>query len=147
MPARRATTAAISPASITAIAREVEAYTTYAKTFRQLGLSFPQELVETAVTAHYRQGGIDVDTATMRSSVPGLYVAGGLGGHSNGLIGLATYDGKVVADGVLADLAAAWHPASCRKARSSASARGSTAARRRAAMASRPRSSRTASAP
>jgi succinate dehydrogenase/fumarate reductase flavoprotein subunit len=32
-------------------------------------------------------------------------VAGGLGGHSNGLIGLATYDGKVVADGVAADLA------------------------------------------
>ena len=28
--------------------------------------------------------------------------AGGLGGHSNGLIGLATYDGKVVADGIAA---------------------------------------------
>jgi succinate dehydrogenase / fumarate reductase, flavoprotein subunit len=40
----------------------------------------------------------------MRSSVPGLYVAGGLGGHSNGLIGLATYDGKVVAEGVMEDL-------------------------------------------
>ncbi len=63
--------------------------------------AFPQQLVETAVTAHYRQGGIDVDTATMRSSVPGLYVAGGLGGHSNGLIGLATYDGKVVAEGIV----------------------------------------------
>jgi succinate dehydrogenase / fumarate reductase flavoprotein subunit len=84
--------------------REVETYTTYGKTFHQLGLSFPNTLVETAVTAHYRQGGIDVDTSTMRSSVPGLYVAGGLGGHSNGLIGLATYDGKVVAEGVLADL-------------------------------------------
>ena len=85
--------------------REVDAYTTYGKSYRQLGLRFPEELVETAVTAHYRQGGIDVDTGTMRSSVPGLYVAGGLGGHSNGLIGLATYDGKVVADGVAADLA------------------------------------------
>ena len=85
-------------------ANEVDAYTTYGKTFRQLGLRFPQDLVETAVTAHYRQGGIDVDTQTMRSSVPGLYVAGGLGGHSNGLIGLATYDGKVVADGVLGEL-------------------------------------------
>ncbi len=82
---------------------EVEAYTTYGKTFRQLGLAFPKQLVEAAVTAHYRQGGIDVDTATMRASVPGLYVAGGLGGHSNGLIGLATYDGKVVADGIAAD--------------------------------------------
>jgi succinate dehydrogenase / fumarate reductase flavoprotein subunit len=85
-------------------AAEVDAYTTYGKSFRQLGLRFPQDLVETAVTAHYRQGGIDVDTQTMASSVPGLYVAGGLGGHSNGLIGLATYDGKVVADGVIAAL-------------------------------------------
>jgi succinate dehydrogenase/fumarate reductase flavoprotein subunit len=85
-------------------AKEVDAYTTYGKSYRQLGLRFPQDLVETAVTAHYRQGGIDVDTHTMRSSVPGLYVAGGLGGHSNGLIGLATFDGKVVADGVAADL-------------------------------------------
>src|SRR5499427_6220125 len=85
-------------------AREVDAYTTYGKAYRQLGLRFPEDLVETAVTAHYRQGGIDVDTHTMRSSVPGLYVAGGLGGHSNGLIGLATFDGKVVADGVHAAL-------------------------------------------
>jgi succinate dehydrogenase / fumarate reductase, flavoprotein subunit len=84
--------------------REVEAYTSYGKGFRQLGLNFPQDMVEAAVTAHYRQGGIDVDTKSMRSSVPGLYVAGGLGGHSNGLIGLATYDGKVVADGVAAEL-------------------------------------------
>ena len=85
-------------------ASEVEAYTSYGKSFRQLGLSFPKDMVEAAVTAHYRQGGIDVDTNTMRSSVPGLYVAGGLGGHSNGLIALATYDGKRVADGVAADL-------------------------------------------
>ena len=85
-------------------AAEVDAYTTYGKSYRQLGLRFPQDLVETAVTAHYRQGGIDVDTRTMASSVPGLYVAGGLGGHSNGLIGLATYDGKVVADGVIGAL-------------------------------------------
>ncbi len=82
---------------------EVEAYTTYGKAFRQLGLPFPQQMVETAVTSHYRQGGIDVDTSTMRSSIPGLYVAGGVGGHSNGLIGLATYDGKVVADGIARD--------------------------------------------
>src|SRR5712671_5206842 len=86
-------------------AAEVEAYTTYGKTWRQLSLSFPEQLVETAVTSHYRQGGIDVDTQTMRASVPGLYVAGGAGGHSNGLIALATYDGKVVADGVTRDLA------------------------------------------
>src|SRR5690348_3760669 len=84
-------------------AAEVEAYTSYGKAYRQLGLSFPETMVETAVTAHYRQGGIDVDPGTMRSSVPGLYVAGGLGGHSNGLIGLATYDGKIVAAGAATD--------------------------------------------
>jgi succinate dehydrogenase/fumarate reductase flavoprotein subunit len=90
-------------------AAEVDAYTTYGRVFRKLGLRFPQDLVETAVSAHYRQGGIDVDTSTMRSSVPGLYVAGGLGGHSNGLIGLATYDGGVAAAGV-ADALAQFSP-------------------------------------
>jgi succinate dehydrogenase/fumarate reductase flavoprotein subunit len=92
-------------------AEEVEAYTTYAKVYRQLDMDFPKSLIETAVTAHYRQGGIDVDTQTMASSVPGLYVAGGLGGHCNGLIALVTYDGKVVADSVAADLAALPQPA------------------------------------
>jgi succinate dehydrogenase/fumarate reductase flavoprotein subunit len=82
---------------------EVENYTTYAKIFHQLGLRFPHDMVETAVTSHYRQGGIDVDVATMRSSIAGLYVAGGASGHSNGLIALATYDGKVVAEGIAND--------------------------------------------
>ena len=86
-------------------AAEVEKYTTYGKTFRQLGLPFPAHMAETAVSSHYRQGGIDVDTNTMRSSIPGLYAAGGVGGHSNGLIGLATYDGRTVAQGVARDIA------------------------------------------
>jgi succinate dehydrogenase/fumarate reductase flavoprotein subunit len=85
---------------------EVETYTTYGKTFRQLGLPFPSHMAETAVSSHYRQGGIDVDTNTMRSSIPGLYAAGGVGGHSNGLIGLATYDGRTVAEGVAQEIAA-----------------------------------------
>jgi succinate dehydrogenase/fumarate reductase flavoprotein subunit len=84
--------------------KEITAYTTYAKPFHQLGRDLGSGLMETAVTAHYRQGGILVDNSTMRSSVPGLYIAGGVGGHSNGLIALATFDGKTVADGVAADL-------------------------------------------
>ena len=79
---------------------EVDAYTTYAKLFKQLGLDVGRDLVETAVSAHYRQGGLLVDPATMASSVPGLFAAGGVGGHSNGLIALVTYDGKVAADSV-----------------------------------------------
>jgi aspartate oxidase len=98
---------------------EVEKYTTYGKTFRQLGLPFPAHMAETAVSSHYRQGGIDVDTNTMRSSIPGLYAAGGVGGHSNGLIGLATYDGRTVAEGVARDFATI-KAASVPQARSSA---------------------------
>ena len=79
---------------------EVDRYTTYAKLFKQLGLDVGRDLVETAVSAHYRQGGLLVDPATMASTVPGLFVAGGVGGHSNGLIALVTYDGKVAADSV-----------------------------------------------
>ncbi|MGH6752086.1 MAG: hypothetical protein ACREDP_07965, partial [Bradyrhizobium sp.] len=80
------------------------AYTTYGKPFYQLGLDPRKGPIETAVSAHYRQGGIMVDTANMRSSVAGLYVAGGVGGHSNGLIALVTFDGKSVADGIAADM-------------------------------------------
>ena len=36
-------------------------------------------------------------------------MAGGLGGHSNGLIALATYDGKVVADGIAQDFSGSAH--------------------------------------
>jgi len=82
---------------------EVDAYTTYGKPFNQLGIDPGKRLLETAVSAHYRQGGVLVDNVTMRSSVAGLYVAGGLGGHSNGLIALATFDGKTAAEGILAD--------------------------------------------
>ena len=83
--------------------REVEAYTSYGKSFRQLGLPFRgsgRDRGDRALPArrHRRR---HRDHALVG---PGLYVAGGLGGHSNGLIGLATYDGKVVADGVAADL-------------------------------------------
>jgi succinate dehydrogenase/fumarate reductase flavoprotein subunit len=84
--------------------KEIDAYTTYGKPFYQLGLDPRKGPIETAVTAHYRQGGILVDNSNMRSSVPGLYVAGGVGGHSNGLIALVTFDGKTVADGIAADL-------------------------------------------
>lgn len=83
--------------------KEIDAYTTYSKAYKQLGMSGSDHLLETAVTAHYRQGGLLVDNTTMKSTVAGLYVAGGVGGHSNGLIALATYDGKVVADSVAAD--------------------------------------------
>jgi succinate dehydrogenase/fumarate reductase flavoprotein subunit len=79
---------------------ELETYTSYGKLYAQLGLDVSKAPVETAVSAHYRQGGVLVNTETMASTVPGLYVAGGAAGHSNGLIALVTYDGKVAAEAV-----------------------------------------------
>lgn len=83
---------------------DVERYTSYAKAYHQLGMPGPHALLECGVTAHYRQGGVVVtDLTRMRTDVPGLYVAGGLGGHSNGLIALASFDGFNVAEGVADD--------------------------------------------
>ncbi|MGH6967741.1 MAG: FAD-dependent oxidoreductase [Stellaceae bacterium] len=78
----------------------VAAYTDYAKAFAALGKSTAADTLETACSAHYRQGGIVVDPATMATRVPGLYVAGGVGGHSNGLIAPVTYDGMLAAETV-----------------------------------------------
>ena len=115
-------------------AAEVEAYTTYGKTFRQLGLNFPNNWSKPPSPRIIGKAAIDVDTATMRSSVPGLYVAGGVGGHSNGLIGLATYDGKVVADGIVADFAGLdSEPVSAERDRMRKPAARPTCATRRAA--------------
>jgi succinate dehydrogenase flavoprotein subunit len=82
----------------------VTAYTDYAKAFAALGKSVAADTLETACSAHYRQGGIVVDPATMATRVPGLYVAGGVGGHSNGLIAPVTYDGMLAAETVANDL-------------------------------------------
>ncbi len=82
----------------------VTAYTDYAKAFAAVGKSVAADTLETACSAHYRQGGIVVDPATMATRVPGLYVAGGVGGHSNGLIAPVTYDGMLAAETVANDL-------------------------------------------
>lgn len=82
----------------------VTAYTDYAKAFAAVGKSVASDTLETACSAHYRQGGIVVDPATMATRVPGLYVAGGVGGHSNGLIAPVTYDGMLAAETVATDL-------------------------------------------
>ena len=46
-----------------------------------------------------RQGGINVNAENMQTSVPGLYVAGGLGCHYLGGVGPVSYDGKVAGEG------------------------------------------------
>src|SRR5579875_148698 len=82
----------------------VTGYTDYGKAFAALGKSIAADMLETACSAHYRQGGIVVDPKSMATRVPGLYVAGGVGGHSNGLIAPVTYDGMLAAETVARDL-------------------------------------------
>ena len=65
--------------------------------FEKLGLNPGSDKVETAVSWHFRQGGVNVNPYTMETRVSGLYVAGALGGHSNGSITVASYDGALVA--------------------------------------------------
>ena len=66
-----------------------------AKVWKKLGLDVGKDRLECGITWHMRQGGIDLDTETMQTRLPGLYVAGGLGGHYLGGVGPVSYDGKV----------------------------------------------------
>ena len=73
-------------------------YVTTTKAFEKVGLPGDRARVETASTWHYRQGGINVNPHTMATNVPGLYVAGPVGGHNNGSLGYTAYDAFVCAE-------------------------------------------------
>lgn len=73
----------------------IKAYQRQAKVWDKLGLDVSRHRLECGITWHMRQGGVNVDTSAMRSSVPGLYVAGGVGAHYLGGVGPVSYDGKV----------------------------------------------------
>lgn len=80
---------------------EPEALRTYArqlKAFEKVGLSAETARVETATTWHYRQGGINTNPHTMETNVPGLYVAGPVGGHNNGSLGYTAFDAFICAE-------------------------------------------------
>jgi succinate dehydrogenase / fumarate reductase flavoprotein subunit len=76
-------------------AEVVKAYQRQAKVWDKLGLDVGQHRLECGITWHMRQGGINLDTVTMRTSIPGLYAAGGIGCHYLGGVGPVSYDGKV----------------------------------------------------
>jgi succinate dehydrogenase/fumarate reductase flavoprotein subunit len=76
----------------------INEYNYHAKAFAKMDIDVGGDDVESAVSWHCRQGGVHVDPHTMRTSVPGLYLAGGIGSHSNGGIGVVTYDGQVAAE-------------------------------------------------
>lgn len=82
----------------------IKEYNYHNKAFEKVGLDPGEDKVESAVTWHCRQGGVHVDPHSMRTAVKGLYVAGGLGSHSNGGIGVVSYDAHVVAETIAADM-------------------------------------------
>jgi len=73
----------------------INAYQHQAKIWPKLGLDVGRDRIECGITWHMRQGGIEVDTENMKTSVPGLYAAGGIAGHYLGGVGPVSYDGKI----------------------------------------------------
>lgn len=78
----------------------MRSFNNHAKVWDALGLDVTKDKMETAASWHFRQGGIHVLPQTMETTVPGLFVAGAVGGHYNGGIHVGSYDGKVVAETV-----------------------------------------------
>ncbi|MBL8670151.1 MAG: FAD-binding protein [Alphaproteobacteria bacterium] len=79
-------------------AETIMAYQHQAKIWGKLGLDVGKDRIECGITMHMRQGGIDVDTQRMTTSLPGLYLAGGIGSHYLGGVGPVSYDGKVAGE-------------------------------------------------
>ena len=75
----------------------MKAFNYHAKAFEKLGFDIGKDRMESGVSWHFRQGGIDVDTSTMATSVPGLYAAGAIGGQTNGSVSMASFDATILA--------------------------------------------------
>ncbi len=65
----------------------MKAYQRQAKVWEKVGLDVGRDRLECGITWHMRQGGTNLDTTTMRTSIPGLYAAGGIGCHYLGGVG------------------------------------------------------------
>jgi len=63
--------------------------------YERLGQDFGNLSLECAPTWHMSAGGVRANVKTMETSVPGLFIAGPVGGHQLGSISLAVYDGLV----------------------------------------------------
>lgn len=76
----------------------VNAYQHQAKIWKKLGLDVGKDRIECGITLHMRQGGINVSTERMQTSLPGLFAAGGIASHYLGGVGPVSYDGKVAGE-------------------------------------------------
>jgi succinate dehydrogenase/fumarate reductase flavoprotein subunit len=62
-----------------------------------VGVDMKTEMFENGITWHMNVGGVRVDGATMSGGVPGLYIAGSVGGLVTGGLPNVMYDGVVAA--------------------------------------------------
>lgn len=63
--------------------------------YERLGVDSSNQPLECAITWHMSAGGIRANPKTMETNVPGLFIAGPVGGHQLGGINFATYDGLI----------------------------------------------------
>ena len=61
--------------------------------YARLGQDDSNRPLECAPTWHMSAGGVRADIKTMKTRVPGLFIAGPVGGHTLGGLNFATYDG------------------------------------------------------
>jgi succinate dehydrogenase / fumarate reductase flavoprotein subunit len=85
-------------------AAEVDAYTTYGKTYRQLGCAFPSNWSRPRSRRIIGRAGSTSTPKRCGRPCRDSMSPAALAATATGLIALATYDGKVVADGVARDL-------------------------------------------
>lgn len=66
--------------------------------YQKLGQSMATDDLECGVTWHMSAGGILSNVSTLATRLPGLFIAGAVGGHMLGGIQLASYDGELAAE-------------------------------------------------
>jgi succinate dehydrogenase flavoprotein subunit len=75
--------------------RVLEKYQYHWEFYEKLGFDMTKDPIESAVSWHMTLGGVKANRNTMETKVPGLFVAGSVGGHYLGGIPFVCYDGTI----------------------------------------------------
>ena len=77
----------------------LEKYQYQTEFYDKLGKDPSKDLFECSPTWHMSAGGVRVDTETMKTDVPRLYIAGAVGGHQLGGVPICSFDGAIAGAG------------------------------------------------
>ena len=66
--------------------------------YEKLGLDMTRDRLESKMTWHMSSGGVRADTTNLKTNVPGLYIAGAVGGHIIGGVPFCTFDGSLAGE-------------------------------------------------